>query len=250
MAQRFHNGAMSLDLEDFEFAVVDRFPHAFGRKKTVAPTTPAELVDHIVAELPPPSDRRSVKQHAFYRVRALLARQLGRPLRFIHPDTSLAELMPDAQRRRAEWAAIRAALKVPTVHGLARPEAVLWTIVTASGGAFLAGVSVVARYGPLWLIIPTGAAAASLVFAGLFRATRRLAVHLAWVPATVGDLASFVTAYGSPLLDPALIPRTRGQVREVVRELLRLEAGARPVDLDQQWERLVETDVVNSREDR
>ena len=47
------------------------------------------------------------------------------------------------------------------------------------------------------------------------------------------------TAYGSPLLDPALEPRSRAQILEVVRELVRFELGAPLVRLDASWDELV-----------
>jgi hypothetical protein len=233
---------MSIDLEDFEFAVATRFPQAFPRGQSVTLTTPRALIEHLTANGASASDMRSIKQHAFYRIRALLVRELGCGPGLVRPATRLDVLLPNPAERRRQWARIRAALGAASVPRLSRPTWLVWTITVFVGLSFLGAASfVAAHFSETALIIPSAGVVAGVLLFLVVRVTQSRAVHLPLVPATVGELASMVTAYGSPLLDPALQPGTRAQVLEVVRELIRFELGAALAKQDVSWKELAKS---------
>ena len=103
---------MSVDLEDFEFAVAERFPDAFPTDLSVRPTTPRDLVDHLAANVSPSHGDVQLTVRAFYRIRRVLASSLDITARRIAPRTPLAEVMPHLEVRRPQWLTIRNGLRL------------------------------------------------------------------------------------------------------------------------------------------
>src|SRR5688572_366875 len=134
---------MEVDLEDFEFAIIDRFPEAF-RGQSVTLRTPRALIEHLCANASTASDMRSIKQHAFYRIRAVLVRELDCEPALVRPSTKLELLLPNTAQRRRQWTAIRAAIRVSAIPRLSRPGWLAWTITAVVGLGFLGAVSVAA----------------------------------------------------------------------------------------------------------
>jgi hypothetical protein len=231
---------MTDDLEDFEFAVVERFPQAFSRSRTAVLATPRELTEHLVGRSEPLADQRSIKQHAFYFIRALLARQLERSREDITPQVRLEELMPDPEQRRQDWKIIRAALGVPHFPRLGRSHSLEWMIalvvaVSSFAVFLLAGLMLAAS----WAVLPIGFGFAGTCCGLLLRATDRWATRFVPPTLTVGDLASYSTAFGSKVPGISVRPSTRSQIMEVVRDLVRLEIGATKIDMDATWAKLL-----------
>ena len=228
------------DLEDFEFAVAKRFPKAFSPRHATMLATPRELADYLAARSEPVGDERSIKQHAFYSVRAVLASQLNRNREEIRPRTQLRDLMPDLQGRRVDWNAISAALRVTHFPRLHRPSGLVWSItlvvaVLSLVAILIAGFALGGSSAVLIIGLTTGA----LLSAVLLRATEQHATLFAPPTLTVGDLAAYATAYGTKAPGISIRPSTRSQYLEIVRDLVRLEIGARKIHDDATWRELL-----------
>jgi hypothetical protein len=227
------------DLEDFEFAVADRFGRIFPRWRTTTLATPRELVDYVTARSAPSPDQRSLKQHAFYFIRALIARELGASARELLPTTQLASLMPDPDHRRYHWKRITHQLAVPLLPRLSRPSAVQWaitlTVAALSYAVFLLAAFALEGSSVSILI---GVLFAAGFCALLFRLTEPFATAFLTPTLTVGDLAAYATAYGSTNPALAVKPSSRSQNLEIVRDLVRLEIGATRINQDATWEEL------------
>ena len=231
---------MSLDLEDFEFAVADRFPAAFSAQELATATTPGELVAQLEAHATATGDPTLLLARAFYRIRHAFAEAAHVPADSIAPQTRLAELLPDLQNRRQTWAAFRRAVVIPHTPRLARSNAVAWGITIAVGASFLVAVSMTASRAPAtWPIIPIGALASGGVFWALLRITAPLARYFEPRELTAGDLAYYAVAYGAPFLEAEYPALTRAQIIEAVQALVRLEIGAPRMRLDMTWRELV-----------
>jgi hypothetical protein len=231
--------AMIDDLEDFEYAVGDRFGRIFPRWRTTRLATPRELVDYVTARSAPSPDLRSVKQHAFYFIRTLIARELRVNPQQVSPTVVLAHLMPEPAQRRDDWKRISRELRVPLLPQLSRPSSVQWaitlTVAVLSYAVFL--LAAFALEGSAVSIL-VGAVFAAGMCALLFRITERFATEFLPPTLTVGDLAAYATAYGSKNPALAVKPSSRSQNLEVVRDLVRLEIGATRINEDATWEEL------------
>jgi hypothetical protein len=229
------------DLEDFEFAVAERFPGYFSRRRRPVLATPRELADYLLVaqKSQPAPDQRSIKQHAFYSIRTLFATRLRRSRGEIGPRTPLRDLLPDPQRRRSEWSAITAALGIPHFPQLHRPSTVQWsmtlTVAVLSFAVFLiAGF----RLGGSSALLGIGLLSTAVLCALLLRATQKHATLFGPPTLTIGDLAAYATAYGSRVSGLSIKPTTRSQYLEIVRDLVRLEIGASKINDDATWDEL------------
>ena len=238
---------MAPDLEDFEFAVVARFPNAFPNGRSITLATPRELIAHLVSHASPPREEATLLARAFYRIRSVLAFEVGCAEKRITPRTRLAALMPDPETRRAQWSAVLDELAIPHTPHLARPRILEWAIALVVGAAFLVAVSAAASmFAATWPIFVVGAAVAGAFTLAFLRFTAPWARHFAPRELTVGDLAHSAVAYGTPLLETPYPQMTRSQIIEVVRALVRQEIGASRAGLDVTWTELCEaTQGVN-----
>jgi hypothetical protein len=227
------------DLEDFQYAVGDRFGRIFPRWRTTGLATPRDLVDYITARTASSPDQRSVKQHAFYFIRALIARELRVNPQEVSPTTVLAQLLPEPAQRRDDWKRISRELRVPLLPQLSRPSSVQWaitlTVAVLSYAVFLLAAFVLEGSG---VSILAGAVFAASLCVLLFCLTERFATEFLPPTLTVGDLAAYATAYGSKNPALAVKPSSRSQHLEVVRDLVRLEIGATRISQDATWKEL------------
>jgi hypothetical protein len=231
---------VTVDLEDFEFAVADRFPGVFGRSQRLTAATPRELIDQLASHASSPDDGPCLTVRAFYRIRRMLSQYLDRSPRGIVPTTCLTELMPDLEQRRSQWLAVHAAIGAKYGARLVRPEPLAWVIALTVGTLFLATISAAAIiFTTTWPILPVGAIAAALTTWAALQITSPWARHFEPRDFTVGDLARYAVAYNSPVLDAEYPVLTRSQIIEIVRALVRLEVGAVTMPLDATWRELV-----------
>src|SRR5215813_11057928 len=119
---------MTVDIDDFEFAFAERFADVVAHHSIVGANTPGELADRVTAILPLSNSAVSVTARAFYRVRALLSRQLVINAKSILPGSRLSDLLPNLATRRTQWDGICAALALPHAPRLVRSESLSWTI--------------------------------------------------------------------------------------------------------------------------
>lgn len=227
------------DFEDFEFAVAHRFKNVFSSKRPTKLATPRELVDYVSVQTEPIADQRSLKQHAFYFIRGVIATELGVERGQLLPGTMLASLMPDRDQRRHHWKRIRRELGITWLPRLSRPSAVQWAIaitvaVLSYGVMLLAAIAL--EGSQVSLII--GAMSAGGFCALIFPLTEQFATEFLPASLTVGDLAAYATAYASKNRGLSINPSSRSQNLEIVRDLIRLEIGATAVNLDATWEEL------------
>src|SRR5687768_11497045 len=91
---------------DFRDEVARRFAELGPPREVPRPVlTPEALVDAL-SHVTEPTDATSgvaLKARAFYRVRNVLVALLGIDPSRITPQTRVAELFPDPERRRAQW---------------------------------------------------------------------------------------------------------------------------------------------------
>jgi hypothetical protein len=227
------------DLEDFEFAVADRFRHIPSLSQ-MASQTPRELIEQLAqVTSESPVDPRSVTHYAFHQVRDIIAQETRSDSSGIRPTTLVATLLTDPQDRRRIWRAIRARFAIAEFPSLARSTSVERLIAIVAAGAFLGLLSFVLVEGALPGIAVLVAGSGSLaVLWALLRVTEQSAVHVQPPNLTVGDLAIYATAYGSPILGPLAVPLSRSQITEVIRALVQLEIGVRKSDLEAKWDDL------------
>lgn len=231
---------MSVDLEDFEFAVAGRFPAAFSDHELATAATPGELVAQLEAHAKPTGDPTLLLARAFYRIRGALAEAAHVPADSIEPQTRLVELLPDRQSRRQSWAAFRRVVAIPHTPRLTRSNVVAWFITLTVGAVFLVAVSMTASRSPAtWPIIPIGVLTGGGLLWALLRITAPLARYFEPRELTVGDLAYYTVAYGAPFLNAEYPALTRAQIIVVVQALVRLEIGAPRLRLDMTWSELV-----------
>lgn len=221
-----------IDLEDFEFAVVDRFPQAFSSKRPVNSATPRQLIDHLTSVAVAREAGATLTVRAFLRLRQLLSRQVGCALKSIGPRTRLADLMP-FDERRSHWEVVRSSLALRQIPRLVRPTALAFIIALGVPGVTAMLFNPAASYWLFALVTLQGVDLALL-------ATRPLARRFLPDDLTVGDLARYAVAYGSPILESRYPENCRSQIIEIVRALVRLEIGSRAMPLDTTWRELAE----------
>jgi hypothetical protein len=228
-----------VDLEDFEFGLVERFPGAVAEKESVVIRTPRDVVDHLVARATPPRDPVLLLARAFYAIRRQLASQLDCTTERITPRTRLADLLPDRASRPAQWEALQAAIGISSIPPLVRPDDVSKWIAVGVGITDLAAVSIAVASLGLTALVPVIGIASTILatWVGL-RLTSHMALEFNWPDLTVGALARHVVAKGSPVLGATYPHMSRAQIIEVVRELLALESDLPCTDLDATWEEL------------
>jgi hypothetical protein len=241
---------VSVDLEDFEFGLAERFPKAFAEKKPVVISTPRDVVDHLAARATPPSDPVLLLARAFYAIRRQLASQLDCPTEQITPRTRLADLLPDRASRPAQWDTLKAAIGVSSIPPLVRPVYVSKWIAVGVGIADLAAVTVAAASLGLTALVPVIGIASTVLgtWVGL-RLTAHVALEFISPDLTVGVLARHAVAKGSPMLRATYPRMSRSQIIEVVRELLALESDLPCTDLDATWEELARAAARDRRRD-
>lgn len=229
---------MSVDLEDFEFAVVERFPGAFVGKESIVVKTPRDVVDHLTARSAPSGEQVLLLARAFYALRRQLALQLDYPVSQITPRTRFADLLPDRENRPAQWRTLLAAAGISSFP-LVRPDVVGRRLAVGVGATVLAAVSgSVATLGLSALVPVIGIASLALATWVGLRSTSHLAREFMPVDLTVGALARYAVAKGSPMLGVTYPHMSRTQITEVVRELVALEADISCTDMDATWEEL------------
>jgi len=230
---------VSVDLEDFEFALVERFPGAVAEKESVVIRTPRDVVDYLAACATPPPDPVLLLARAFYAIRRQLASQLDCSTERITPRSRVADLLPERERRPAQWEALKTAIGVASIPPLVRPVDVSKRIAIGVGITDLAAVSVAIASLGLTALVPVIGIAATILatWVGL-RSTSQLALEFSPSDLTVGALARHVVAKGSPVLGAMYPHMSRSQIIEVVRELLALESDLPCTDLDATWEEL------------
>ena len=83
---------MGLDLVEYVLAVEDAFEIAIPDADAARLATPAQLIDYLCRRLGETADGPPLLQTAFYRVRVVLAEEVGVPRSRIRPGTVRAEL--------------------------------------------------------------------------------------------------------------------------------------------------------------
>lgn len=237
---------MSVDLEEFEFAVVERFPGVLWGKEPLVVKTPRDVVDHLAAQSTPSGDPVLLLARAFYALRRHLVSQLDYSTAQITPRTRFADLFPDRERRPAQWQALRTSTGIRPFPPLVRPDVVARRIAVSVGVASLTALSLAAASFGLSALVPLiGIGVVVLTtWAGL-RLTSHLALEFMSPDFTVGALARHAVANGSPMLGVTYPHMSRSQIIEVVRELLALEADLPCTDLDATWEDLARAAADN-----
>jgi hypothetical protein len=232
---------MSIDVEDFEFALAERFGALLEHHEAmVLPATPRALAALLVRPRMGRASPVSVTARAFFRIRAGLADQLGIERSQILPGTRCCDLMPDIALRREQWNRFRRRLGLRQVPRLVRSSPLAWTIVVLSATAALVAAIAAKVLLPASLLSPAVLLASGGVIMVGLRVTRHRAVLFMPRDLTVGQLTHYAVAYGSPILGDAIDPSSTSQMLEVIQALARLEIGAPLVDPDSTWEELVD----------
>jgi hypothetical protein len=232
---------MTIDIEDFEFALDKRFRHVLQNMEGTLPRTPREMAADLAADLPHVDSRVSVTARAFFRIRGWASTALDINPRSITPNTRWADLIPDRAARRRVWTDLRNTLNIREFSRLwlGRPSVIAWLIAIVTGavglGTFLM-VATMTSVGSLFFLAGAGAAIITLWL--LLRLTRRWAVEFRPANLTVGDVACHAVAYGSPILGEVTRPLNREQTLEVVQALAIVEIGSRRAHPDATWEEL------------
>lgn len=230
---------MSVDIEDFEFAVSERFHHALSREAVYSAPTPRELAAALMSHAAGGESRVSLTARGFYRIRRWMADVLDVDARSITPSTRLVDLLPDLAIRRLVWTHFREMLGIRQAPRLYRPRIVSWSIAILAGTAGLTAMLLAASItSSLPLFYSVGGVVAAASIWALSRLTLGWAYDFIPPGLTVGALAHYVVAYGSPVLGELALPVSRSQTLEVVQSLARLEIGARHVHPDATWEQL------------
>lgn len=231
---------MSIDIEDFEFAVADRFRHVLGRRRGVLmPPTPRALARLLTTESAGASRSASLTARAFYRIRATVARQLNIPSTSIRPGARCRDLLPDLATRRAQWMAIDDALRLHAPPRLCRSGSVAAAVAIFVGLVTLwAALASAATHTDDWLAYPSIAASGAVALVLALRVTRPWARYFHPPDLTVGALAHYAVAYGSPMLGDLTRPIDASQTLEVVQALVRLEFDVWRVNPDATWAEL------------
>lgn len=230
---------MTIDIEDFEYAVAERFgPIPKHRRDKTMASTPRSLAQFLAGDIPATATGPSLTVRAFYRIRDLLAHCAASDPVLIRPSTRCADLFPNLAARPAAWRKVRVALEIPQAPRLDRPAGLEWFIALAAAGVTL-GVVVSAT-----MVLPTAFIFPAMLLAGGhsvhigLRLTRRWAWLFTPPDLSVGTLAYYVVAYGSPILGDLQRPVHRSQMLEVIQALARLEIGASHVHPDATWQQL------------
>jgi hypothetical protein len=231
---------MSIDIEDFEYALAERFrgrmPHD---ESIIIPPTSRALAALLTRQSTASEASVSLTARAFFRIRAGLADQLGLERSQILPGTRCRDLMPDIALRCEQWNRFRQWLGLRQVPRLVRSSPLAWTIVVLSATAALVAAIADKVVLPASLLSPAVLLASSGVMAFALRVTRHRAMLFMPRDLTVGQLAHYAVAYGSPILGGAIDPASTSQTLEVIQSLARLEIGTPLVDPDATWEELV-----------
>lgn len=234
---------MPVDIEDFEFAIAARFSHLLPREAAISGRTPRELVAALAPDSPGLESPVSLTVRAFYRIRQWVADVLDIDPRSVHPATRWVDLLPDHEIRRVVWAHFREMFGTREAPHLYRPRTVTWPIAFLASAAGLGVTSTVAATTSVRaLIFSAGALVAGTVLWLLLRLTRASAHQFIPPDLTVGAVAHYAVAYGSPILGELALPTSRGQTLEVVQSLARLEIGSSRVHPDATWEQLARLD--------
>ncbi|MFL5614879.1 MAG: hypothetical protein ACJ796_14545 [Gemmatimonadaceae bacterium] len=231
---------MSVDLEDFEFAVAERFHRVFPLQAAYSARTSRELAAALAPDAPDLENPVSLTARAFYRIRSWVAEVLDIDPRSLSPSTRWADVLPDGATRRIAWAHLRDLLAIREAPRLHRPRAVTWPIAIVTSAVGLEVIFAVTAMGPAQglLFLAAGEIVAGLIASALLRLTRAWAYEFVPPDLTLGAVAHYAVAYGSPILGDLAQPATRGQTLEVVQSLARLEIGAASVHPDATWEQL------------
>jgi hypothetical protein len=231
---------MTVDIEDFEFAIAERFRHALASPPTRSASTPRELATALTRGGPGMESSVSVTARAFFRIRRYFADVLDVDAQSIGPSTRCRDLLADHATRRIVWTHFREFLHLREAPRLYRPRRVEWPIAILTGTAGLTAMLGVAALSVIpALFFLAGALAAGGVIWALLRLTRPWAYEFVPAELTLGALAHYAVAYGSPILADLAQPANRGQTLEVIQSLARLEIGAPRVHPDATWEQLV-----------
>ena len=226
---------MSQDFEDFEFALYDRF----GALREQSPAaTPRAMAATIAAQRPQRPSQVSLTVRAFNQIRAALRLQSGVDPTTITPRTHCCDLMPDITQRRAEWQKLRAVLGIREAPRLERPAQLTWTLLCIAGVIGVVGGAVAPFQYAGAFSVPRALLTGVCATLVCFRLTRRWARCFEPADLTIGTLAHYAVAYGSPILGDVAMPVTAAQTLEVVQALARFEIGVPMVDPDTPWEEL------------
>src|SRR5438034_11386036 len=112
---------MPVDIEDFEFAVYERFGQLLANGPRRSARTPRELATALAPAAPGLDSSVSVTARAFFRIRRCLADIAGIDVRSLNPATRCADLLPDLTTRRIVWAHFSQILRIRDAPHLHRP---------------------------------------------------------------------------------------------------------------------------------
>jgi hypothetical protein len=230
---------MSIDIEDFEFALAERFRSQLRLGESIVmPPTPRTLAALLARRRAAAPSPVSLTARAFFRIRAALADQLGLEPSAILPGTRCRDLMTDLTLRRAQWSHFRERLGIREAPRLARSGRLAWTIAIVTAAVMLAAAIGATAVLPTFPIFPMILLAGGAAVAAALRLTRHWARLFLPRDLTVGHLAHYAVAYGSSILGDCVHPATTSQTLEVIQSLARLEIGAPHLDPDANWEEL------------
>ena len=102
---------MGLDLVEFVMEVEEAFDVRIPDRDLERITTPRILIDYLHRRMGYAA-ASCPTQKAFYAVRRVLRNELGNPALSVRPGTSLAEVLPEPERRRV-WSEVGRALDIP-----------------------------------------------------------------------------------------------------------------------------------------
>jgi hypothetical protein len=230
---------VSVDLEDFEFAVAERFHTRFADTTHISARTPRELAAALAADSPEHDMQVLITARAFYRIRRWLADVLDIDARSITPSTPCAELLRDKVIRRIVWNHLLELLQIRPAPGLYRPRLITWPIAILACATGLAAMSAIGTLvGPGSFGVLAGATTAMVTTWSLLRLTRVWAYDFLPAGLNVGALAHYAVAYGSPILGDLAQPANRSHTLEVIQSLAYLEIGASHAHPDATWAEL------------
>ena len=188
-------------------AAENRFQIRLSAEQRSGFSTIGQLVDAVTENLPA-NGSACWSSRAFFRLREALVKELDQPRQFIHPSTSLDELLPKQCRHR-HWTRLTAhlGLRVPRLR---RPVALVLVFVLAVTALFIG------------VLIAYHAFFAALLLAALLAAIARivttpLATRFPERKMTVGDLV-----YRLVYLHPEEFPTAGRTSKKAVWRMLRL----------------------------
>jgi hypothetical protein len=219
---------MCIDIEDFEFSLAKRFGARLRQNERITlPPTPRALATLLAGRAVGTPSPVSLTARAFFRIRTALAQQLDLAPSAILPGTRCHDLMTDLALRPVQWTQLRERLGIREAPRLVRSEPLAWTIAVVGALVTLTAAIGAAVLLPTSLIFPVISLAGGGAAAVALRLTRHRACLFRPPNLTVGHLAHYAVAYGSPILGDVVNPISRSQTLEVVQSLARLEIGPR-----------------------